>query len=310
MENMSANSSLNTPGYTVDNPDHLSWWRDKVRKLARQSNIAADTRVAIGVVTYNNSERELKNSLASAEISLKSAGFGAQGAMFIIDNGACSKKHTNGMDVLTRIESRGNVGFGTGHNILMKEAFNSGYELYITVQPDGLLHYDATRALVKSVKASKGNAVVEALQFPAEHPKPYDTVSFETPWVSGTCVAIPKKVFDDLGGFDEDFFMYFEDVDFSWRARALGFTLKMCPFALYLHQVTNREMNPEQLQMVFESGLTLARIWGSPEFENWLKDELMKLGKPIPSKVSKGVSETWRSIADFSHQFNFAQPRW
>jgi hypothetical protein len=86
--------------------------------------------------------------------------------------------------------------------------------------------------------------------------------------------------------------------------------LKMCPFALYLHPVTNREITPAKLQMTFESGIILARKWGSVEFENWLKDELMKLGKPIPSKFPTGVSEKWRRIADFSHQFNFAQPRW
>ncbi len=35
--------------------------------------------------------------------------------------------------------------------------------------------------------------------------------------------------------------MYCEDVDLSWRAKGYGFALRMCPRALFLHEVTNRE---------------------------------------------------------------------
>ncbi|MFD2273632.1 glycosyltransferase family 2 protein [Undibacterium arcticum] len=164
----------------------------------------------------------------------------------------------------------------------MRAAFEAGCEIYIAINPDGLLHPGAVEALVQTVQAAHGKALVEALQFPVEHPKPYDTQTLDTPWVSGACVAISRQAFDDLGGFDEDFFMYCEDVDLSWRARAHGYALKTCPRALFLHAVTNREMTQATLQMIFESGITLARKWGSLEFENWLKGELTARGMPIP----------------------------
>jgi hypothetical protein len=69
-------------------------------------------------------------------------------------------------------------------------------------------------------------------------------------------------------------------------------------------------MTPATLQMTFESGIILARKWGSPEFEKWLKGELTARGKPIPSLFPMIVPEEWRHFADFSHQFSFAQPRW
>ena len=153
-------------------------------------------------------------------------------------------------------------------------------------------------------------ALRQAVQFPVEVPKPYDPVTLATPWVSGVCLAIPRAAFKELGGFDESFFMYFGDVDLSWRARANGFALRTCPCAMFLHAVTNREQQPETLEMIFGAGITLARKWDSPDFEAWLRSELAALGAPVPDVRPAVVPEAWRRYADFSHQFSFAQARW
>lgn len=41
-------------------------------------------------------------------------------------------------------------------------------------------------------------------------------------WVSGAAMFIRKSLFERLQGFDEDFFMYFEDIDLCLRARQVG----------------------------------------------------------------------------------------
>jgi GT2 family glycosyltransferase len=41
-------------------------------------------------------------------------------------------------------------------------------------------------------------------------------------WVSGSVIMISRDLYDRLGGFDEDFWMYFEDMDLCKRARNLG----------------------------------------------------------------------------------------
>jgi len=44
----------------------------------------------------------------------------------------------------------------------------------------------------------------------------------EAGWLSGSCVMVRRDVFDELGGFDESYFMYFEDVDLGARITASG----------------------------------------------------------------------------------------
>lgn len=285
---------------------------DHVRNRILGLNLKIDsgTRVAVGLLTYNNSEEQLKLAIAAAKCSLENAGRLSNSKLFLLDNGLDTTLFFEGDDFLQRQVSRGNIGFGAGHNHLMRSAFASGYDVYIAINPDGALHPDAIKALMQMMKAAEFRAIVEALQFPSEHPKPYDECTFDTPWVSGACLAIPKAAFDDLGGFDEEFFMYCEDVDLSWRARTKGYALKTCPRALFLHSVTNREMQPATLKMILESGLLLARKWSAKDFEQELMRNLSGKGFSVPEKFPQTVPEEWLQYADFSNQFSFSEPRW
>lgn len=280
------------------------------RMLGLNLPINPGTRVAIGLLTFNNSEEQLRLAIAAAQCSLETAGLAANGKLFLLDNGLDTTVYVEADAFVKRQASLGNIGFGAGHNQLMRTAFNDGFDIYIAINPDGALHPDAVKALIQMMQAADGRAIIEALQFPSEHPKPYNENTLDTPWVSGACLAIPKAAFLDLGGFDEEFFMYCEDVDISWRARAKGYALKTCPRALFLHSVTNREMPPATLKMILDSGLLLARKWSAPEFEQDIIRQLSGKGFPIPDKFPARVPEEWHQYADFSRQFSFSQPRW
>lgn len=54
-------------------------------------------------------------------------------------------------------------------------------------------------------------------------------------WLSGACVLVRRDVFDRLGGFDEGYFMYFEDVDLGWRIGKAGFRNVFDPSATAVH---------------------------------------------------------------------------
>lgn len=56
-------------------------------------------------------------------------------------------------------------------------------------------------------------------------------------WVSGCCILARRDMLKDLGGFDERFFMYSEDVDLCLRARQAGWATYYVPSACITHRI-------------------------------------------------------------------------
>jgi len=54
-------------------------------------------------------------------------------------------------------------------------------------------------------------------------------------WLSGACLLVRRDVFDELGGFDEGYFMYFEDVDLGYRLGKAGYRNRYYPGAAVTH---------------------------------------------------------------------------
>lgn len=60
----------------------------------------------------------------------------------------------------------------------------------------------------------------------------------EVEYASGCCVLIPRGIAERVGGFDDTFFSYVEDVDWSIRCRRAGFRIVLCPAARLWHDVS------------------------------------------------------------------------
>ena len=57
----------------------------------------------------------------------------------------------------------------------------------------------------------------------------------EVDWVMGAAFMIKKKLFDALGGFDEYFFMYVEDMEFCYRIKKAGYEVLVTPHVRVTH---------------------------------------------------------------------------
>jgi N-acetylglucosaminyl-diphospho-decaprenol L-rhamnosyltransferase len=54
-------------------------------------------------------------------------------------------------------------------------------------------------------------------------------------WLSGSCLMVRRSAFDQVGGFDESYFMYFEDVDLGYRLAKAGWNNDYLPQAFATH---------------------------------------------------------------------------
>jgi N-acetylglucosaminyl-diphospho-decaprenol L-rhamnosyltransferase len=54
-------------------------------------------------------------------------------------------------------------------------------------------------------------------------------------WLSGSCLLVRRSAFDAIGGFDDGYFMYFEDVDLGFRFGKAGFRNVYEPAASVTH---------------------------------------------------------------------------
>lgn len=62
----------------------------------------------------------------------------------------------------------------------------------------------------------------------------------------GAALLLRKRMLDEVGLFDEDFFMYYEDMDLSWRARRQGWKVLYVPEAVvrHIHAASSVEWSP------------------------------------------------------------------
>ena len=173
------------------------------------------------------------------------------------------KNNWSGCEVL---ESDENRGFSAGNNIGIK---TSSSEYVLLLNSDTLVRPGAIELLVKTLENNPTMGMASPrLEWPDKTPqescfrfhRPVNELvrtaatrpitklfkSYEVPlsvsdeisypeWTSFACVLIRRKVFEDIGLLDEEFFMYFEDVDFCKRAREAGWNIIHNPEAHVVH---------------------------------------------------------------------------
>lgn len=141
-----------------------------------------------------------------------------------------------------------NLGFGVGNNRLLPL---SNFPWILLLNQDTVLEPDALAVLSTEIAKGKDDvALWELRQIPYEHPKIYDPSNLETPWASGAACLLRREAFEAVGGFDPRLFMYAEDVDLSWRLRALGWKLHYVPRAAVFHDTYSRPGEEKPLQAV------------------------------------------------------------
>ena len=219
-------------------------------------SIAQD--VTAVVVDYHSGE-----ALADCVTSLRANGVAE---IVVVENGAAGSA-LPGLDAshVTLVEPGLNLGYGGGVNRGVAASVRRRYVL--VSNPDVVLHDECVAALVTYLETHPGVGVVgprierpDSTVYPSQRvfPNPWlaaahallaplwptnpATRAYRSPradgtvdWVSGAIFLIRRDVFESIGGFDERYFMFAEDMALCWQVREHGFSVAATNEAVATH---------------------------------------------------------------------------
>ena len=225
-------------------------------------------KISVVIVNYN-----VKEYLEQALISLQRALAGISHEIFVVDNasidGSAAHIRKRFPEVIL-IESRENLGFGKANNLALKQV--SG-EYVVLINPDTVVQEDTFTALLKFFESTPDAAAATckilnpdgSFSIDCRHniPTPADAFwkvigfsklfpkskifaryhltyldpeeTYPVPAISGSFMMIKKAVLDEVGYFDERFFMYCEDIDLCARIGQAGYQIWYVPTSQIIH---------------------------------------------------------------------------
>ena len=212
------------------------------------------------IVNYNSAR-----SIASCLNSIVAYGRSVElSDILVLDNASTDETRTivsSKYPQVRLIEQRVNLGFGKGVNCLAEIARG---EVYLILNPDCVVQTNCLRYLDEAFARFPDAALIGCQLVDEEGRKqpsswnlptlhsifleamlPYKTsLNFvtrsrsafdEVPMISGAAMAIRSTIFHALGGFDERFFLYFEDADLCKRARDQHYPIYILPQSIVFH---------------------------------------------------------------------------
>lgn len=171
------------------------------------------------------------------------------------------------------IENKDNFGFAGGNNIGIRYALKMGVDFVFVLNNDTFIKKDTLKELLKTqfcfkaqilspkIYFSKGSEFHKDRYKPSELGKVIwyaggsidwqnvrgfhigvDEVDYgqfikerEVDYATGAAMLVKREVFEKIGLFDERYYLYYEDLDFCWRAKRKGFKIMFSPKAIIWH---------------------------------------------------------------------------
>ena len=214
-------------------------------------------RVCVVTLNFNG----LVDTLACLE-SLRQDRY-ANKEIVVIDNGSTDDsaiRIRKAFPEVTLIVIKSNLGFTGGNNVGLKHAQATGAKYLYWLNNDTTSEPDAITQLVETAEANPRFGILTPLIHYFDRPEQpwfagsildlsrgvavHDNAHPPTgnvqivPWISGCAMFTDVSLMAQLGGFDDRFFLYWEDVDLSLRVKQAGRELALVPAARVYHKVS------------------------------------------------------------------------
>ncbi|MEM7113687.1 MAG: glycosyltransferase family 2 protein [Chloroflexota bacterium] len=190
-----------------------------------------------------------------------------------------------------------NLGFAGGYNVGLRRAIDQEYDTIFVLNNDTLVEPDALSRLVETAVSDPNIGMVTAkIYYNAERNRIWSLGGQIHPWTleivedandqiddgswtepldldfAPLCaVLLRRALLEEVGLFDEAFFLYYEDMDFARRVRQAGYRIVLEPKAIIYHDVSassGGRYSPNERYWMARSSVIYFRKQAKPL--NWL----------------------------------------
>ena len=206
----------------------------------------------------------------------------------IVDNGSDEKPQSPNPDIKI-IYNKENLGFSEGNNVGIKYALEHGADYVLLLNNDTVVSNDFLSKLVKAAESNEEIGMVgskiyfydqkdriwfaggkvnwlynkgEMRGYNEIDKGQYDLPEIqETDYLTGCCILVKKNVIEKIGLLPEEYFLYYEDTDWSFSAQKAGFKTVFVPDSKIWHKgsKSSQEFSIPYIYYHIRNGLIFAK---------------------------------------------------
>lgn len=257
-----------------------------------------EPRVAISIVNYGSVDKTLR--CLESLTSVTNSSF----VVFVVDNASSGNDLERLLEredsfpfSLTIVGNDTNRGFGGGNNTALKELFRShpAIEVVLLLNPDTVVAPNFLEEMLKGFDAHPMVAIVGPIIYWLQEDGTRDNVIFyaggvlasagmkaihrglneedkgqfgekpyATDFVTGACLLARREAIEQIGFMEEDYFLYYEDVDWCQRVIKEGWKCVVQPTAHVWHEVSTstEEGSDSYIYYHVRNGFVAGLRWG------------------------------------------------
>ncbi len=220
-------------------------------------------KVGIILVNYNGTQDSLECLASLAKITYPNY------MVVVVDNASTDTHYVlerihREFPLVQTIPVSENLGFAGGNNVGIKTALAESAEYVLLLNNDTVVAPDFVDKLVAAAESDAAIGMVGAKTYyfseretiwfdgadfswrqGGKHThdgvvdiNPSDATIRETTYVTGCTLLVKKEVVEKIGLLSEDFFMYYEDIDWSLHATKAGYKIVVAPASHVWHKVS------------------------------------------------------------------------
>jgi GT2 family glycosyltransferase len=186
--------------------------------------------------------------------------------VMVVDNGSTDGSVAavrEGFPAVRVLETGANLGYAGGNNVGMKFALSSDSDFVLVLNNDIILDPSCVSNLVAELRSHPETAAAAPKSYYYDKPEviyfaggridsranplhvgggqrdgPSFASASDSDWLTGCAILFRSSALARIGLFAPEYFLLFEDADWSLRARKRGFTLRFAPTARLWHKVS------------------------------------------------------------------------